>query len=157
MSALRHPTMTSIWGSWICRWLTSRAARSTTAESSPELLRRQAMLTTTSLACQETSYPRQELSIFNLTFPHIKVHPLRGQQLKPLRVISRLITIPLFQPKLRVAFGQSASDRTVMAMPEAAVDEDHLSTTRKDQVWFSGQTAIVKPISEPFPMQQSSQ
>ena len=59
--------------------------------------------------------------------------------------VSSEFGIPVTGIGLRLATF-STSFRLVL-VPEAAVDEDHLSTARKDQVWFTRQILPVEPIA----------
>lgn len=97
---------------------------------------------------------RSPLCSFQAAFPHSQNTPAVLLQLADRAVVTRAVAFNFFLPEF-LPCGGPLEQMTVMAMPEAAVDEDHGAVFRKDKVGPSRQPAVMQPIPESFCMQRA--
>lgn len=91
---------------------------------------------------------RDGAGIRQLTFPHDEDSPAELAQLSPFFLITAHRIIDLVAPKCRSRGRIVSVPATCMVMPEAPVDEDDSSETRKHYVRFARKAAHVHTKSE---------
>jgi hypothetical protein len=57
-------------------------------------------------------------------------------------------------PEGGIGLRDNAAVSTAMKVPETAVDKDHLTMTRKNDIWFPGECLIMKPKSKTHSVNQ---
>lgn len=96
----------------------------------------------------------QGFPIFDLAFPnyeHIPSTSLESVNRLPVPLHG---TGKLWQPIVGPGSRQVGKAATFVLMPEATMHEDHLPTTRKDDVWSAGQIPPIDPESVSKPMRE---
>jgi hypothetical protein len=88
--------------------------------------------------------------------PHNKHRPADVPKLSANPLVSGYIPLDLSAPKLVIGGGQSGPRATRVTMPVAAVDQDDLLVTRKNDVGLSRQITSVQTEAESQGMQQAS-
>ena len=89
-----------------------------------------------------------ELFILQFTFPDDDDSPTLSFQLAPDFLVAFLVAGNLGGPELRVSLGDSVILAVLVAVPEAAVDEDDGAMLGEDDVRGTGETLIVRPVAE---------
>jgi hypothetical protein len=91
----------------------------------------------------------------SLTLPYRKTSPARFFQGRNVPAISRHISSQLLRPERPVAFRHYHVPAAWMLMPEAAVNEDHSSIFRKNDVRFARQVLDVQAVTKTSGMKKS--
>jgi hypothetical protein len=99
---------------------------------------------------------RDGARIRQLTFPNGEDSPAELAQLSPFFLITAHRTIDLVSPKFRSRARIVSVPATCMVMPEAPVDEDGSSETRKHYIRFARKTVHVHTKPEAQSMQQGA-
>lgn len=89
-----------------------------------------------------------------LTFPYDQHVPAQSLKTGDIIRITLLIPTDFFRPKLRIGFRQSRIAAKRMAMPEAAVDENHRVVFSKHNVRPSRKVAPMQRIAKPAAVQE---
>lgn len=76
------------------------------------------------------------LSALGGAFPNLTDSPVGSHQCANCRSITFLILAYLLPPKVGPAFWP-LEEVAIVPMPKAAVDKDHCSVTRKNEVWLA--------------------
>jgi len=95
---------------------------------------------------EKTSQPsRQTALVFDLAFPYHQRAPALLSYRRKLFGVSRRIACELGTPEGAVGFRDTGSPASLVPVPEAAVNENCFSPTRKSDVGFTGQLAEMEP------------
>jgi hypothetical protein len=91
-----------------------------------------------------------------LTLPNYEGAPPKGLQLLELTSIPFPILRPLQRPKLCVGLRQSRASWAIVSVPKAPINEDHLSTSGKNEIGSSRKRSLVKPKPVPGAMEKAA-
>ena len=97
------------------------------------------------------------VSGFQLAFPDDDDSPALGLQLSPLLLIALLVPDDLGLPEFRVGFGHGIVLATLVAVPEASVDEHHRPVLGQHDVRFPRQPLLIDPVAKPQTPQRTAQ
>jgi hypothetical protein len=81
-----------------------------------------------------------------LTLPNYQDFPPEPSQRLLISEVPLSVLGELFQPEAQFGFGPPPAARVLM--PETAVDKDHFSQPRKNDVRFAGQVIRMQPVSK---------
>jgi hypothetical protein len=86
------------------------------------------------------------MAVLQFAFPDLQSVPTLLCQSLEILAIPYLVHSKLWQPEIPVGLWDEAAF-AAMGVPETAVDEYHLMSCGKNQVWFSGKIRPMKPES----------
>lgn len=102
---------------------------------------------------EKTAQPLAKRCIISqLAFPYHKCLPASFRQFDHVLAVPHDIPVQLRLPVIRIGLGDACATFAIMSVPEAAVNEDHLSTSYERKVGRAGQVlamkaeAIAKPV-----------
>lgn len=98
-------------------------------------------------------HQRQTASALQRALPDHGNAPSVRPELAAHTHVPRLVAADLVTPEVFAGF-RPPEQRTVMAVPEAPVNEDRSIVLRQDQIGFSAQLLCVEPEAEPARMQR---
>lgn len=104
------------------------------------------------------SHDRSVKSAFGkFAFPNDDYHPSFCLQFSPNLLVTLLVPGNFGRPEIGVGFWHRIVPASLVAMPEAAVNEDHSPVLGKNDVWRTGETFVIYPIAEPQAPESVSQ
>jgi hypothetical protein len=95
---------------------------------------------------------RKDGRIFRLAFPNYKCVPTQSFQFGGDLLIAQNIAIEFLLPIFRARLGRTRFRAPGMAMPEAAVHEDHGATPGKHHIRTARKVPTMKSVAEPTGM-----
>ena len=84
------------------------------------------------------------MGVSGFAFPYDRDTPAQPVQRRQIGGVAGAIAINFSHPVLNICFRRSCAALAIMAMPEEAMNKDHLLQARKDEVWFAGKTFVVQ-------------
>lgn len=91
---------------------------------------------------------RKPIAPLNRTAPHYRSAPPPGSESFKAFAIAFNISPDLCVPKVFSTLGP-VKQRTVMPVPEAAMDENHRVVLPQDYIWSTGEFSVVEPETKP--------
>ena len=89
----------------------------------------------------------QDTDFLYLTFPNYENTPSEIPERRNVSNVSRHIPLPLCAPKIGIRSWNDLAIAALMHVPKAAVDENDLAASRKNQIGSTGQILVVQNIS----------
>lgn len=86
-------------------------------------------------------------------YQHIPAKPTERPQIPR---VPPAIRVEFWFPEVQTRLGHSITESATVSMPEAAVNENHLSTRREHEIGRSGQSSVVQPIAVAHAVDQSA-
>ena len=99
---------------------------------------------------------RHVINVMCLAFPDNADVPTCISKLLYICLISFYVILSFSKPVLSICLGDGLTVLTVMTMPEAAMNKDHLTVSLENHIRFAWKVAAVKPIPESHLVDQTS-